>query len=301
MMKDPNYWKNYLLKIDAGVIERNLKRTTCKSRGLNLSLKYFEKDRNASNILLIGGTGGYSLFGVEMMYEMHMRNYNVFGIDFQGHGDSEGKRGDFTIGELVENCSDAAKYIFTNFNDRIGAIGPSIGGFITFYLGLAHGPVKSISCQNPAILTEKKFQGEVTKKAKGILPLAKLVATLFPKLKIPVTLYVDFKGFPETEREKEIFEKNEKDPDTVKWYTLRAAMSQILTPPPNPIGEMRIPTMFLVPTRDKLMSVSYVRDLYDRLPPIKKKFVEVNGGHWWMLSHSKEAAQVICDWFDETL
>ena len=65
--------------------------------------------------------------------------------------------------------------------------------------------------------------------------------------------------------------------------------------------DMRIPTMFLVPTRDKLMSVSYVRDLYDRLPPIKKKFVEVNGGHWWMLSHSKEAAQVICDWFDETL
>ena len=239
MMKAPNYWKNYLLKIDAGVIERNLKRTTCKSRGLNLSLKYFEKDRNASNILLIGGTGGYALFGVEMMYEMHLRNYNVFGIDFQGHGDSEGKREDFTIGELVENCSDAAKYIFTNFNDRIGAIGPSIGGFITFYLGLAHGPVKSISCQNPAILTEKKFQDEVTKKAKGILPLAKLVATLFPKLKIPVTLYVDFKGFPETEREKEIFEKNEKDPDTVKWYTLRAAMSQILTPPPNPIEEIK--------------------------------------------------------------
>ena len=301
-MKDPNYWTNYLLEKDAEEIARNLKRTIFKSSELNLSLTYFEKDRNAPNILLIGGAGGYSLFfGAEMMYKMHVRGYNVFGVDFQGHGDSEGKRGDFTIGKLVENCSDAAKYISSNFNDRIGAIGASLGGFVTFYLGLAHGPVKSISCQNPAILTEKKYQDEVTQKAKGILPVGKLLARLFPKVKIPVTLYVDFKGFPETDRERGIFEKSIKDPNTVRWYTLRAAMSHILTAPPNPIEELRIPTMFLVPTRDKLMSVSYVRDLYDRLPPIKKKFVEVDGGHWWMLSHSKEAAQVICDWFDETL
>jgi hypothetical protein len=49
------------------------------------------------------------------------------------------------------------------------------------------------------------------------------------------------------------------------------------------------------------MSISYVRDLYDRLPPIKKKFVEVDGGHYWLVSHPVEAAKVFCDWFDETL
>jgi len=92
-----------------------------------------------------------------------------------------------------------------------------------------------------------------------------------------------------------------KDPDIVKQYTLRAVMSQISTPPPSPIEELETPTMFLVPTRDALMSVSYVRDLYDRLPSIKKRFVEVDGGHYWMSSHPREAAKVICDWFDETL
>ena len=300
-MKAPNYWKNYLYEGDVEEIERNLGRTTFKSRGLNLSLKYFEKDRNAPNILLISGTGGYSLFGADMMYEMHLRDYNVFGVDFQGHGDSEGKRGDFTIGELVENCSDAAKYVSANFNDRIGAIGLSLGGFITLYLGLAHGPVKSIFCQNPGILTEKKFQEEVAKDVKRILPLLKLLVRLLPRVKIPTTLYVDLRGLAESEREKENVEKYMRDPDIVKWYTLRGAMSQISTPPPNPIEELKIPTMFLVPARDKLMSVSYVRDLYDRLPPIKKEFIEVDGGHFWMISHFKEAAKVICDWFDETL
>lgn len=300
-MKDQNYWKNYVYETDTEEIERNIRRTTFKSRGLNLSLKYFEKDKNAPNILWITGAGCHSLYLAELEYHMHLRGYNVFGIDFQGHGDSEGKRGDFTIDELVENCNDAAKYIFSNFNDRIGAIGGSLGGLVTFYLGLAQGSVKSIICQYPGILTEKKFQDAAVKKAKIILPLGKLSAKLFPKMKIPTALYVDWKELPETEREKEISEKYIKDPDIVKWYTLRAVISQISTPPPNPIEELKIPTMFLAPTRDKALSISYVRDLYDRLPPIKKKLVEIDGGHYWLVSHPREAAKVFCDWFDETL
>ena len=300
-MKAPNYWKNYVYETDVEEIGGNIRRRTFKSRGLNLSLKYFQKDRNAPNILYIQSTGGYSLSCAEMLYHMHLRDYNVFGIDFQGHGDSEGNHGDFTIDELVGNCNDAAKYISSNFNDRIAAVGVSLGGFITFYLGLAHGPVKSIICQNPGILTEKNFQNEVTKKGKRMLPLAKIIARLFPGMKIATTTYVDFWEFAETEREREILEKYMKDPDVVKWYTARAAMSQILTPLPNPIEELKIPTMFLVPNKDKLMSVSCVKDLYDRLPPIKKKFVEVDGGHFWTFSHPREAAKVICDWFDETL
>ena len=232
---------------------------------------------------------------------MYLRGYNVFGIDFQGHGDSEGKRGDFTIDELIENCSDAVKYISSNFNDRIGAIGGSLGGLVSFYLGLAQVPVKSIICQYPGILTEKKFQDTVSGKAKRIIPMGKLLAKLFPKMKIPTALYVDWEGLPETEREKENSEKYLKDPDTVKCYTVRAAMSQITTPPPNPLEKLNIPTMFLAPTRDKAVPLSYVRDLYDRLPPIKKKLFEVDGGHYWLVSHPQEAAKVFCDWFDETL
>jgi len=300
-MKDPDYWQNYVYETDVEDIKRDIKQVTFQSRGLNLSLKYFEKDRNAPNILLVSGTGGYSLFGADIMYVIRLRGYNVFGVDLQGHGDSEGQKGDFTMSELVENCCDAAQYITANYSGRIGAIGPSMGGLITLYLGLAHGPIKSIFCQNPGIVTEKIFQEEVTKKVKGILPLLKLLVRLLPKVKIPTSLYVDFKGFPENEREREILKKFMNDPDIVEWYTLRASLSQISTPPPNPIEKLKIPTMFLVPKTDKLTSISYVRNLYDRLPSIKKKIIEVDGGHWWMLSHTKEAANLICDWFDETL
>ena len=92
-----------------------------------------------------------------------------------------------------------------------------------------------------------------------------------------------------------------KDPDIIKRYTLRAVLSQISTPPPNPIKELKIPIMLLVPARDKLLSVSYMKDLYNRLSSAKKKFVKIDGGHEWIISYPKKAAKIICDWFNETL
>jgi len=175
-----------------------------------------------------------------------------------------------------------------------------LGGFITFYLGLSNSAVRSIVCLNPGIVTEKAFRYEVTR-LRRIPPLAGVLARLFPGMTIPTERCVDFMGLAETGREKKHAETYLKDPNIVKRYTLRAVISLLSTPPINPIEKLSVPTMFLAPVRDALMSVSYVRSLYDRLPSIKKKFVEVDGSHYWMSSNPREAAKVICDWFHETL
>ena len=299
-MKTGDYWKKYLSETDAAEIERSFKQTTFKSRNLNLSLKYFEKSKDAPNILWVVGTGCYSLYLAELGYHMHLRGFNTFGIDFQGHGDSEGERGDFTLSELVRNCIDAIAYISNKYNERVGAVGVSMGGFVTLYLGLSHSAVESISCLNPGIVTEKAFKDEVTRLRKTP-PLASAVARLFPRRRIPTQRCVDFMGLARTEEEKRHVVTYLNDPTIVRSYTLRAVMSLISTPPPNPVEKLNVPTMFLAPTRDALMSVSYVRNLYDRLPPIKKKLVKIDESHYWMSSHPREAAKLMCDWFQETL
>lgn len=299
-MKNRDYWKNYLCDTKAAEIERNLKQATFKSQYLSLSLKYFENGKDAPNILWVAGTGCYSMYLAELGYHMHLRGFNTFGIDFQGHGDSEGTKGDFTLNELARNCFDAAIYIIENYNRRLGVVGVSMGGFITFYLGLSHSHVKSIACLNPGIVNEKEFRDEVTR-LRRIPPMAGAIARLFPRVTIPTERCVDFVGLARTEREKRHVETYLNDPNIVKRYTLRAVMSLISTPPPSPIEELDIPTMFIAPKGDALMSVSYVRSLYDRLPLIKKRLVEIDGSHYWMSSHPKEAAGVICDWFQETL
>jgi len=94
-----------------------------------------------------------------------------------------------------------------------------------------------------------------------------------------------------------------KDPDFDKRYPLSAIMSLLLTPPPRPLSELSTPTMVMVATRGVGGNayVDYLKALYSRLPPIRKKMIEVNGSVYWMLSHPREAAKIICEWFDETL
>ncbi len=303
-MKKPTYWKNhYVLEADADVVERNIKTTSFVSDGNNFELIYFEKSNDSPIVLISPGSGGHSYVFAELAYEMHLKGYSVFIMP---------KHGSATINELVKRHSAALRHISTNFNERIGLFGEGLGGFASFYLALGKGPMKSIVCQNsPAILTEKEFQiaylkgGGAAKRRQNLLPLMKFTAKIFPSLKVPISLYLDFRELVDTNEgihdlETHIVEGYLQDPDFDRKYTLSAIMSLVLTPPPNPLTELKIPTMFLVPTRG-WTDPSYVRHLYNRLPPIKKKFVEVDGSVFWMVSHPKEAAEIICDWFKETL
>jgi hypothetical protein len=123
---------------------------------------------------------------------------------------------------------------------------------------------------------------------------------------LPISLYLDWKELIDTKEGNREVETRLvvggylKDPDFDRWYRLSSIMSQLSTPPPNPLIDLRSPTMFLVPVRG-WSDPTYERGLYNRLPPIKKRLVEVDGSVYWMLSHPREASREICEWFAETL
>ena len=303
-MKNQNYWKShYVVETSADEIEKNIKRTDFTSAGKNLDLIYFEKSRNAPNILISEGSGGHGYFFAELGYLMYLKAYNVFIMP---------RHGSMTINELVKRHNDALKYIAGNFNSRIGVFAESLGSYAIFYLALAHGSMKSMVLQNgPAILTEDSFQkafsegGGAARRRKLVLPFAKLLVKIFPQLPLPISLYLDYKELIDTKEENRrveihlIKEGYLNDMDFNKWNPLSAIMSLVLTPPPNPLSHLKIPTMFLVPKRG--IYPSYEENLFNRFPAIKKKLVKVDGSVFWMVSHPKEAAEIISDWFNETL
>ncbi len=139
---------------DADEIERNMKLTSFVSGGHSFELVCFEKDEQAPNILVVPGSGAHAYVYAELGYFMHLKGYNVFIMPKHGS--------DHSIAELMKRCSDAIKSISSSFGDRVGVVGGGLGGFVTFYLALAHGPMKSIVCDDsPGILTEEKFQGAI--------------------------------------------------------------------------------------------------------------------------------------------
>jgi len=235
---------------------------------------------------------------------MSSPGYNVFIMP---------KHGGYTINELMQRHRDALSHIADNWGDRIGVFAEGLGGFAAFYLALDHGPMSSAVYQNaPGILTEHKFQETVMKgrgaaqRRKLMLPFAKFLSRALPQIRIPISMYLDFKELVDSKAGNRALETRlvidgyRKDPDFDRSYPLSAVMSLVLTPPPKPLAALEIPTMLLVPARG-WSDPAYVKDLYSRLPSIKKKLVEVDGSVFWMLSHPDEAANVICNWFDETV
>jgi len=303
-MKNSAYWKtHYVVYGDADEIERNIKTANFVSGGRNFELVCFEKGKRSPNILISPGSGGHSYVFAELGYLMHKKGYNVFIMP---------KHGSYTISELMERHRDAIKHISKKFGERVGVFAEGLGGYVIFYLALAHGSMKSMVLQNaPAMLTEDRFQkaftegGGAARRRKLILPFAKVLAKIFPSMPLPISVYLDYNDLIDTKEKNRKLEMRLvkegylKDPNFNKWNTLSAIMSLVLTPPPNPLSELKTSAMFIVPARG--IYPSYEKDLFGRLPIIKKKLAEVDGSVFWMVSHPREAAKVICKWFDETL
>ena len=94
-----------------------------------------------------------------------------------------------------------------------------------------------------------------------------------------------------------------KDSEFDKKYPLSAIMSLMNTEPPRPLSEYKTPTLFMVAKRGfgGAKYESYLKELFDRLPVSSKKITEIDGSVYWMLSHPKDAALVICEWFNQTI
>ena len=308
MMKDSRYWMaHYVVFGDADEIERHITLAEFSSSDQLFDLVCFVSGTGAPNILISQGSGGHAYVFAELGYEMHRRGYNVFIMPRHG-GD--------TVAELLRRHRDALCYISRAFNERIGVYGEGLGGYVVFYLALAQGPMKSLVCQNaPAIMTEAEYHEALVRdsgpwagaarRRRIMIPLAKLLVRIFPRMKIPISSYLDWKALIDPREgtrdvERRLVENGYlRDPDFNRWYPLSAVMSLISTPPPKPLAAMQMPTMFLVgldgPTPE------YIRELFRRLPPVKKRLIEVNGSVYWMLSHPKEAADAVCGWFEETV
>lgn len=296
------YWKqHYVLETDPTEIERRITKRTCLSQGEELELVCFENGKYRPNILLIPGSGAHAYVFAELGYYMFRRGYNVFILP---------KNAGHTISELKKRYDDAVKYVGSQFGGNIGIYAEALGGMAAFYLALEGSKFKSLVCENsPAILTEEKFlnsmmEGKAGQRRKMLLPFLRILVKVFPNFPTPISAYVKWREVVDSESpnrdvENKLVDAYEKDPEFDTHYPLKAVMSLLTTPPPASISELRVPTQFIVAKRG--FFPHYFKDLYQRLPNIRKNLVEVDGGVYWFLSHPKKAAQVICDWFDKTL
>jgi pimeloyl-ACP methyl ester carboxylesterase len=277
-MRAPDYWKShYVTSTDPAEIGLALKHGYLNTAGESLELIYFLNAPDAPNILISQGSGGHSYVFAELAYRVHLRGFNVFVMP---------KHGGRTVNQLMSRHLEVLHYIRREFNDRIGLYGEGLGGYVAFYLTLAHAPIVGLICQNaPAILTEEAYHRALlndhgpwarsVRRRRVMLPLLRPLASVAPRLPVPVSSYLSWKDLIDTRKDSRDLERRLvvdgylKDPDFDRWYPLSAILSLVTTPPPGPMALLTTPTMFVVasegPTPD------YIVNLYQAVPTYSEK------------------------------
>jgi len=304
-MKAPRYWSShYVTSTDQAEVQRALKVARFPSGADSFELMYFSETPDAPNILISQGSGGHLYIFAELAHHLHLAGYNVFVMP---------KHGGRTVNQLLTRHRDAVRYIAGEFNETIGVYGEGLGGYVVFYLALGHAPIGSIACQNsPAVMTDKSYHDALltdggpwarsVRRRRIMMPFLPRLARIAPNLKVPVSSYLSWKDLVDPREDVErrlVVDGYLTDPDFDRWYPLSAVTSLMTTAPPGPLDGLTTPTMFVVARQGP--TPGYIVDLYHRLPAIQKKLVDVDGSVYWMLSHPRQAATLIGDWFSGSL
>lgn len=302
MSRYSDYWKgHYVVESPVAEIEAHLDASRFISKAETIELVRFELSKTAPSVLISQGSGGHALIFAELAYQIFRAGYNVFIMP---------KHGGHSIEQLVVRHETALQHISANFNDRIGVYSEGLGGFVMFYLALARGPFKSGIYQNsPALLTERRFRNVVLPGwRKAWLPVLISLARVAPSMPIQISSYLNWKDLIDPDvinrhKEAHLVDGFLGDPDFDRSYPASAVASLLFTPPPQPLSQLTIPSMFMISLRGfgGDAYVRYLDNLYERLPVATKCKREIDGGAYWMLSHPRQAANIICEWFQQTV
>ncbi|MDD4907816.1 MAG: alpha/beta fold hydrolase [Candidatus Omnitrophica bacterium] len=267
------------------------------SSGLKIHLLILEDQKDSPVIIFVHASGFYAQHYIELLTLLNQRGFNVIGVDLEGHGKSEGKRGDFTFKEVVGNIYDTTTYAIENYNGRIGIIGTSQGGMASFYALSADKRLKSGCCHCAAILSERQSDCILPIRGRILKPFVKLFGKLH-FLKLNLWTYIDrYTFYLKPERLRAL----KKDPYFVRSYTMRSLHSLATAGPPKKIEAIKTPIMFIHPDNDGIFPMEYMRSLFDKLTCYKRFEVIPGMKHMFLEEHPEAAIDTIDKWFKETL
>ena len=258
---------------------------------IKLHLTILESKETDPCLIFIHGMGLHAMFFFGFLSKLRDEGFNVFALDIQGHGRSEGERGHFTMQEATENVSGVVDYIMENYNDHIGVIGISLGGIISFY-SVANDPrISSALCCGIA-------HPDIPLRSKGIRIFIEIAAKLIPKRHLNLLRIVPLEKVTEDPVLQNIIMTDEL---VVPEYTFKTVASFMKLHPKIPFDQIKTPIMIMVGEKEEIIPTEYCQKVYDILTTEKKLVVVPKAGHMLFLEYVPQTLPLVVDWFSNTL
>jgi alpha-beta hydrolase superfamily lysophospholipase len=273
------------------------------SDGLRLHLDVLAGEADAPTAIVLPGTGVYAGLLMGLMAVLNEAGLNVVGLDFRGHGQSEGRRGSYTIAEMVRDVSAVVTYAVERFGPKIGATGVSQGGLVTLYAGAADERIGSIAPFNIAILDEPQVF-EISRAPalfRTLHPVLSLLAGVVPELPVSVWSYLNPADLGRSATFDSVEGFFRRDPLTIDKISLKAMASLASTPLACPLEDVTTPTLVLQAERDALFRLDYIKGLYGRMTCRKEFAVVSDCNHMQIYERAEDWGPQVARWFYDTL
>lgn len=240
-------------------------------------------------VLLIPGTGSHTGYYGRFSECLRQRGFHVFALDFKGHGESAGQRGVFTMGEMVQNCADAAAFIKQKTGLRVVGLGTSQGGEVAFHALQASKDLDAGISHN--ILLSTLFPINPKVRLLQSAPVG-LIAKALPFVKIPLKLAFNWK---KAYLNPDFLKEKEKDPLAVWWYALPSYRSVFTTKPAIPPAGNHKPILVACGERDEIVGAEHCLKCFSAIGGPKEFYVMPGAAHQLVIDYSEAFADVVSD------
>lgn len=273
---------------------------TVVSDGIRLRLEVIAVDAGRPVVVFIPGTSVYALLYGEFLLALADRGYNIVGVDPRGHGRSEGRRGSYTIAELVADARAGVAYARGRFNPQVALAGSSQGGIVAFYTAATDEKLAGVVCHNVADLSDPESV-RLTRHprfSRVMKPVVKFFARLAPEMKIPVSFYLDLaaepmRGFGNAEN------FLDQDPLAYRSISLRSMASLASEPLARPVEQITTPVQILHAGRDNIFPQDYIEAIYQRLTCKKSLKIYPDLPHLILTEQVDRVIPDVVEWLEE--
>ncbi len=262
-----------------------------------LHLDIIETNAAHGTMVFMPGTNAYAMLYGEYLAAVADRGFNVVGFDPRGHGRSTGRRGSYTVPELMADMRAALRYARQRFGDPVYLSGSSQGGIVAFYLAAEGAPVAGVVCHNIADLADPASLcltniPNISRIAKPFMPL---LARAFPEWPVPMPWYIDMANEPirALGNSRDLLKQG---PLLVPYIRVKGLASLSAEPLPAPVETIRTPVFVVHGGRDRIFPQHYVQGIYNRLTCNKEWLLLEDAHHYVMFDEVPRVVGPICDW-----